>query len=526
MMAAMHSIVPGSGQTTEAVVTTEAIQTGDIIQGIRDSSYELDTESRLARVGLKDGQNIASVLEKYAWLYNQVTVHRARDAWECEANAAEKNRLRRAFYFLLDGYVGRKTAALEDHIVTFEMDASVEIDDETIPYHKVRALLSREPDFERRDRLRDATLQVVEQANPDRAEIVARTLDTLSSEFGYYSYTDYQREKKRVDYALLLSRLEDFLTRTEGTYVRSMSTWAVAKTGHSLGALGSNHFAYISRVPEYDAHFSAERLPDVYDRTLRGMGLDSSRQPNIHLDTGDRPKKNPRACCYAPDPPGEVHLIIKPLGGLDDYSAFFHEAGHAQHYGNVDPTMPYLDRAVGTSYALTEVYSFLMQFLTINPSWLRDIVGLPEEIVEEVVFYAKLSELFLVRRYVAKLRYELAFFERPTDHERNRAVYAAELEDATRFVYSPGNYLNDMDSGYYSADYLRAWITEAMVRHHLETTYGESWYRVPEAGEFLRGLWASGESRENEEIARMIGREPFDPSCLADQFLTLGHSRP
>jgi hypothetical protein len=88
-------------------------------------------------------------------------------------------------------------------------------------------------------------------------------------------------------------------------------------------------------------------------------------------------------------------------------------------------------------------------------------------------------------------------------------------------VYPPQNYLNDMDPGYYSADYLRAWITEAMLRRNLEETYGEDWFARPEAGEFLRGLWATGERQENEDVARAIGRKPFDTSCLIEQFLGL-----
>jgi hypothetical protein len=55
-------------------------------------------------------------------------------------------------------------------------------------------------------------------------------------------------------------------------------------------------------------------------------------------------------------------------------------------------------------------------------------------------------------------------------------------------------------------------------RKLLEETYGEDWFARPEAGEFLRGLWASGEKQENEDVARAIGRKPFDTSCLIEQF--------
>ncbi len=284
-------------------MTAGAITTGDIIKGIQDSTYELLTESRLARVGLKDEQDTAAVLEKYAWLYSLDTVRRAREAYEAEADSGEKERLRRVYYYLMDGYVERQTAAQEDKVVSFEMNAAVEVDGQTIPYHNVRALMAREPEYDRRDRLRDAQLQVVEQTNPDRLEIIHTRLRTLCDDFGYYDYAGYNSEKKRVDYELLRARLEVFLARTEETYNKLMGEWVERTTARRLGELGSNHFAYISRVPEYDLYFKKESLLGVYERTLRGLGIDLAQQHNIHLDTEDRPKKNPRAVCYPANPP-------------------------------------------------------------------------------------------------------------------------------------------------------------------------------------------------------------------------------
>jgi hypothetical protein len=201
--------------------------------------------------------------------------------------------------------------------------------------------------------------------------------------------------------------------------------------------------------------------------------------------------------------------------------AFFHEAGHALHFGNENPALDYVQRAVSTSYALTEIYSFLLEHLTQNRAWLTAVVGLPGETAREVSYHARLAELFLVRRYAAKLGYELDFFRDPLEEGCNRALYAATLSRATRFLYAPQNYLNDMDAGYYSADYLRAWITESMLRHHLEHVYGEAWFAKPEAGTFLLSLWATGESKENEDVARMIGYEPSDTGFLVERFLDL-----
>jgi hypothetical protein len=502
-------------------VATEFSSMEDVVRGIEESTYEIQTESRLVYSGLKREQNLAEILEKYAWLYSPVTVRRVEEMYRAEINPENEERLRRIYYYLLEGYLGQKTALQEDELVSFEASANVEVDGERIPYHNVPVLIAGEHDFERRDRLREASLRVVEQTNPRRMEILRTTLATLADEFGQDSYTTYNAEKKRIDYGLLRSRMEDFLSETEEPYTALMGRWVEETTERMLGEIGSHHFSYISRVPQYDEYFRKDRLHGAYQRTLSGMGLDLASQKNIHIDAEERATKNPRARCYAPDPPGEVHLLIKPVGGLEDYMAFFHEAGHAQHFGNEDPALDYIERAVSTSNALTEIYSFLLEHLTQNRAWLTGVAGLPKVRAREVAYHAELTELFFVRRYAAKLAYELDFFQDPLAEGRNRRLYTTALSAATHFVYTPQNYLNDMDPGYYTADYLRAWITEAMLRRNLEETYGEDWFARPEAGEFLRGLWATGERQENEDVARAIGYEPFDTSCLVELFLGL-----
>ena len=502
-------------------MATESRSIENVIYGIKESTYEIQTESRLAYSGLKREQNIAGVLKKYAWLYSLETVRRAAEAYRAESDPENRGRLRRVYYYLLEGYIGQQTASLEDELVSFETATTVEVDGESIPYHNVPVLIASEHDYERRNRLRDAALSVVEESNPKHLEILRTRLAVLADEFGYGSYTAYNAEKKQIDYTLLRSRMGNFLSETEETYTALMGRWVEETTGRRFGEIGSHHFSYISRVPQYDEYFRKDRLLGAYELTLSGMGLDPASQKNIHIDTEERPTKNPRARCYAPDPPEEVHLLIKPIGGLEDYMAFLHEAGHAQHFGNEDPALDYVERAVSTSNALTEIYSFLLEHLTQNRVWLTGVVGLPEATARGVAYHAELTELFFVRRYAAKLAYELDFFEDPLEEGRNRELYASTLSAATHFVYAPQNYLNDMDPGYYSADYLRAWITEAMLRRHLEDAYGEDWFAHPEAGELLRGLWATGESKENEEVARMIGYEPFDTSYLVEQFLGL-----
>ena len=74
--------------------------------------------------------------------------------------------------------------------------------------------------------------------------------------------------------------------------------------------------------------------------TLASLGFELEREPGIRLDLDDRPQKSPRACVIASDPPRVVWLITRSQGGIHDYEALLHEAGHALHYAGLDPSLP------------------------------------------------------------------------------------------------------------------------------------------------------------------------------------------
>src|SRR5215211_9213066 len=180
---------PPGTSSPEDFVTTEFRSIEDTVRGIRKSTYEIQAESRLVYSGLKREQNITEVLERYAWLYNLETVRRIEGAYDAETDPENKERLRRVYYYLLEGYIGQQTAPLEDALVSFEAGATVEVDGENIPYYNVPVLIAGEHDFGRRNRLREASLGVVEESNPQRLEILRTVLTTLAEGFGHDSYT-------------------------------------------------------------------------------------------------------------------------------------------------------------------------------------------------------------------------------------------------------------------------------------------------------------------------------------------------
>jgi hypothetical protein len=216
----------------------------------------------------------------------------------------------------------------------------------------------------------------------------------------------------------------------------------------------------------------------------------------------------------ASDPPSVVHLITRAQGGLHDYQAFLHEAGHALHYAGVDPELPYTFRKLSRDHALTEIYSYILEAISREPGWHAEHFGLSDDAAAANAEATVFLEALLFRRYAAKLRFELEFWERFPRDGGTSGGYSERLTAATGIRYPSENFLTDMDAGFYSADYLRAWIRTAQLRAHLIAEVGEDWWRRPETGERLRELFREGTRPTSEEIAERIGYAPLDTRPL------------
>jgi hypothetical protein len=214
------------------------------------------------------------------------------------------------------------------------------------------------------------------------------------------------------------------------------------------------------------------------------------------------------------DPPRIVHLITRAQGGLHDYQAFLHEAGHALHYAGVDPTLPYTFRNISRDHALTEIYSYIVEAISRQPGWHARYFDLQDDKAAENAEATVFMEALLFRRYVAKLQFELEFWGRFGEDGGTSSGYSERLTTATGMRYREEGYLADMDAGFYSADYLRAWIRAAQLRAYLEREVGEEWWADEETGTRLRALFSEGTRPSSEEIAGRIGFEPLDTGPL------------
>jgi hypothetical protein len=485
--------------------------------------FERSEEARAVRVGEKETSEQAAIVARYEDLFTREQYAELNAAEDAAPEGDARERLFRLRETCGGGLIVRELAEESDRLENDVLAARVEFKGETVPLRTAQAKLALVDDYAERDQLgglaadcsagfNEQRLALLRKAEALEADITGESDPVLRSE-----------ETKGIDLRVLSGRLADAARRQDASFAPLRERWVDRILGEEReDEPMSWHVSYIRRMSPLAELYSRERAVPVCLETLSRLGFDLAADSRIKLDLDDRPQKNPRACVIASDPPSVVHLITRAQGGLHDYQALLHEAGHALHYAGCDPNLPYTFRRLSRDHALTEIYSFLVESITREPAWHAEHFELGAEDAAEHAEGARFLEVLLFRRYAAKLDYELELW---SDFEHAPAyadTYAQNLREAIRFRYRPDGYLADMDDGFYSADYLRAWIRAAQLRAYLRDSIGPDWWERSETGDFLRVLFLEGTRPSSEEIAERIGYDPLDTAPLLDELVVAG----
>jgi hypothetical protein len=499
------------------VATTEVRTPAEYEQELQRYVYERSEEGRAVRVGEKETSEQAAIVARYAHLFSRGQLDALREAEESESGD-ERERLYRLRKACESGFVAAELTEREDALENEILAARVTFQGEELPLRSAQAKLAVLDSYGDRAQLGELHAERSAEFNDARLELL-RATDALEAELSGEPDPVARNEEEK---AISLRELERALAAASD---RSTSAWQVLRERWLDRLLGperedvptSDHTAYMRRLSPLESTYTKERAVEVCLASLESLGFELGEESTIRLDLDDRPQKSPRACVIASDPPQVVHLITRAQGGLHDYQAFLHEAGHALHYAGCDPRLPYTFRIFSRDHALTEIYSYIVEAVSREPGWHAEHFGLSDEQAAENAEATTFLEALLFRRYTAKLQFELDFWSRFAEDGGTPDGYSERLTAATRIHYRPSAYLADMDAGFYSADYLRAWIRAAQLREHLVAEVGEDWWRRRETGELLRGLFAEGTKPTSEEIAGRIGFDPLDTEPLLSE---------
>ena len=482
--------------------------------------YERSEEGRAVRVGEKEISEQAAIVARYADLFSRDQLRALRDEEE-QADGEQREWLYRLRKTCESGLLAAELAEKDDELENAILAARVIFKGEELPLRSALAQLAVLPAYSDRDELGELHRRKSAEFNEQRLELL-RAYEELEADLSEEpDPVARSEEEKQVSLRELESVLRTTSEEVETVFLAMRERWFERLLGPERDDQPSSaHMGYIRRLSPLDSTYTKERATEVCLATLSALGFDLASDRNIRLDLDDRPQKSPRACVIASDPPQVVHLITRAQGGLHDYQAFMHEAGHALHYAGCDPELPYTFRRLSRDHALTEIYSYICEAITREPGWHAAHFGLSDEEARTNAEATIFLEGLLFRRYTAKLQFELGFW---SDFEQAGLAnddYAEKLTAATGIRYPRDGHLADMDPGFYSADYLRAWIRHAQLRAHLIDEVGDNWWRSPKTGEILRALFAEGTKPSSEEIASRLGFEPYDTSALIAELTT------
>jgi hypothetical protein len=471
-------------------------------------------EGRAVRVGEKQVSEQAAIFERYADLFSREQLEALQEA-EQEASGDERERIYRLRKTCEASLVAQAIVEQEDALENAELATSVEFRGEELKLRNAQAKLAVLESYRDREELGERAGDASATLNPQRLDIL-RAAEELSAELsGEPDPVARNEEEKGISLRELERALGDASAQLEERFLELRERWFDRLLGPERDDQPRHyHMAYVRRLSPLERTYTKERATEVCLETLKRIGFDLESQPNIRLDLEDREQKTPRACVIPSDPPHVVHLITRAMGGLHDYQAFMHEAGHALHFGGVDPALPFAFRLLGRDNALTEIYSYICEKVTLEPEWHAEHFGLADEQARTNAEATVFLEALLYRRYVAKLQFELDFWGRFPQDKGTPGGYAERLTAATRVRYRSDNFLADMDAGFYSADYLRAWIRSAQLRRYLISQVGEDWWRNAQTGDLLRELFREGTRPSSEEVAARIGFLPLDTRPL------------
>jgi hypothetical protein len=475
---------------------------------VRVADYRAEAErfsEAIERASLLHGSGRVPELElepvyaRHAALFSRAAVDALRSAGE-----------RELLGFAVDGLIGQELAPSIEAAARSEAALELDLDGGPIPFRRATAALANEPDAERRAEIERARVAAIAtELDPILREAHERSA-ALVRELGWPNVVAMRAELMQVDIGALAREARAFLDRTADAHRAALEGALRDELGLDRGRRCD--VPALLRACSLDRDFGDDALLPSLHATAAALGLPLAALPNVHLDTEPRPRKATRAFCAPVRVPDEVHLVIPRVGGRGDYSALFHEAGHALHCACADPALGFERRRRG-DVAVTEGFAFLLERLVSDAGWLGVRLGVadPARHAER----GRAERLLLARRYCAKLVYEAELLGGGDPAEMPER-YARLLSEAVGVEWPRETWLHDVDPGLYVVYYLRAWALEVALRRRLDAASGDAWHGSPAAGDVLRRLWGGGHPARAESLSEELGDGHLRLASLAD----------
>ena len=483
-------------------------------------SESIAREYYLSGSGQKPTADLQGIYARHAEVIGSDALGLTLDAFRSEPRDSEEWRqVRRLLDWLADAQSARELAPLEEREIAWEGEAVVRLeDDRRIQFQQVAIEIGNSTDQRERHAIEAARNRLVSaELAPIRLEHFQREHDIVKALDLAPDYNAAFELLSGISLGELRAQCEQFLKDTQALWDDLMPEFTRRVLGIDPATATRADALALFRARDFDRYFSPDAMEREISRQVREMGVDPRANGRIVFDTGDRPGKRSRAFCSAVRVPDEVYLVLRPHGCQTDWNTFMHELGHSLHFAYMRPDLPFEYRWLGDN-SITEGYAMLFDHLMQDPGWLARYTELSGGAVQAFLRSAGFEELQFLRRYCAKLVYEIELHGANANWSALPDLYVERLTGATNFRYDPSDAFVDVDPRYYAARYLRAWQLQALITETLVERYDADWWRNPRAGPWIvASLFGEGQRElAQEQAQRVAGKSlSFDPLVRA-----------
>ncbi len=467
-------------------------------------SEEISREGYLAHAGHKSTADLQPIYERHAEIVGEGALELTLDLFRSAAAGSEE---RRSAGYLLEWQIesqsGREVVELDEREIAWESSAVIDVAGaRRVPYQRAAIEIANAKHRQERLAIDEARAKVAAaEHSPLRLERIQREkayIEELEIAPGYVGTFE---ALTGISLADLGSQCAAFIADTQAMWDDTLPFFLRRSLEITPAEATRADALALFRGREFDGAFPASDLEPAIRRHAAELAIDPLAGGRITFDLAEREGKDSRAFCAPVRVPEEVYLVLRPHGGVTDYTTLLHELGHALHFAYADPHYPFEYRWLGDN-SVTEGYAMLFDHLMQDRGWLLRYTGLGRNDVGEFLRMASFEELHFLRRYCAKLLYELEVYSGKTGWDVLPEAYVETLSTATGFRYRSADAFIDLDPRFYSSRYLRAWQLQSVLAQSLVGRFDEDWFRNPAAGPWIvENLFAEGQRETATELA-------------------------
>lgn len=463
------------------------------------------------RAGLKERSAFAAIYDEHRFLMSPEVLP-AIQRELAEAEGARRIRRKNLFSFIASQQVEAEIAPLEDELRGWEAGATVGAAAGDLPLRRVPAAIARAENRGERLEWQEARNRRVEEASALQLDILHREREAVR-ELGLGGYVDARERLAGLGLRALERQAVEILARTEEMYREAFLREVGGRVGIEARSAVRSDAVWLMGMRWLAQPFALNPLLGRIRRDLERIGL-PLRKDGVRLDLDRRPLKEVNSFCAAIRVPGDVVIVLSPLGGQADARALMHEIGHALHFAYTSPSLPWEERALGDT-SVTEAFALLFETLTLHRGWAGSASGLGGVTLEGYLSLARFLHLYRLRRQAAEFLYEMEIAA--TDEPSRMAPrYTQLLSEATGFAHVSQTYIEDVRRGFWVARQLRGAMLSSILRRALRERFGDEWYLESAAGAFIGELMSAGQREDAVQIAAQLGESALTPSSLME----------